>query len=415
MSSGIIPEPTDYAVQVYPLGQSGPLGSDQWVEWGDANPGYVPYTVSFASGLAVKSLWFPAPQGPMSFYAGDSATGTPFYQTAGAVAELVPIPNDAPVVTITGPSVGFWFYASSVPFTPFSAGTPPVLDVQVIAPIVNEGSSSAPVIALATPLAVAYGGTGQVSPSLIAGANINITGSWPNQTISATQGAGGVQTVSANQPLYLSGSAQNPTINLTTPLVTGYGGTGVSNPYLKGGTGIDVNGSHGTDDDSFQWTVDNTGVTSLGPGAVTGAVVITSADGSVTITNPGGGQDIDLSVDFFGSTPVFGKRLALSGTNPSGTITLGPLPSGTWLLEAYVAGLDAAEGTSADVATISLSTGAAGGMDGSQYTRFIACADELTSSGSATPSATLTCSGTVTVNSHATNVFLVFKATLIGH
>jgi len=410
-----LPEPTDYGVSVYPLGQAGPLGSDQWVEWGEANPGYVPYTVSFVSGLAVKSLWFPAPQGPMSFYAGDSATGTPFYVTDGAVAELVPIPNDAPVVTISGPSAMFWFYASSVPFTPFSAGTPPVLDIAVIAPIVNEGTSSAPVIALATPLAVAYGGSGQTAPSLIAGANITISGAWPNQTINATQGAGGVQTVSANEPLYTSGGAQNPTLNLRTPLVTGYGGTGIANPYLKGGLGITVNGSHTIEDATFQWELENTGVLSLSPGAVTGAVVIGSVDGSVNVTNPGGGQEIDLSVDFFGSTPVYGKRLALTGTNPSGTITLGPLPAGTYLLEAYVAGLDAAEGTAGDVATISLSTGANGGMDGSQYTRYIACADEITSAGSATPSATLTCSGTVTVNSHASAAFLVFKATLIGH
>jgi len=40
-------------------------------------------------------------------------------------------------------------------------------------------------------LAVASGGTGTATPSLIAGANVTITGTWPNQTITATGGGGG--------------------------------------------------------------------------------------------------------------------------------------------------------------------------------------------------------------------------------
>jgi len=41
-----------------------------------------------------------------------------------------------------------------------------------------------------TPVAVAYGGTGTNAPALVAGTNISITGSWPNQTINATSSTG---------------------------------------------------------------------------------------------------------------------------------------------------------------------------------------------------------------------------------
>jgi hypothetical protein len=40
------------------------------------------------------------------------------------------------------------------------------------------------------PISVADGGTGTSTPALIAGANITITGSWPDQTITASEGAG---------------------------------------------------------------------------------------------------------------------------------------------------------------------------------------------------------------------------------
>jgi hypothetical protein len=40
-------------------------------------------------------------------------------------------------------------------------------------------------------VAVANGGTGTATPSLVAGTNVTITGSFPNQTINASGGGGG--------------------------------------------------------------------------------------------------------------------------------------------------------------------------------------------------------------------------------
>lgn len=63
--------------------------------------------------------------------------------------------------------------------------------------VVNDtnitGAISAQTLTLAWSgiLPVVRGGTGQASPSLIAGSGVTITGAWPNQTVSATGGGGG--------------------------------------------------------------------------------------------------------------------------------------------------------------------------------------------------------------------------------
>ena len=69
-------------------------------------------------------------------------------------------------------------------------------------------------------VAVANGGTGTTTPAIVAGANITVSGTWPNQTIASSGGGGGsgtvtsVSVVSANG---FTGTVANPT---TTPAVT---------------------------------------------------------------------------------------------------------------------------------------------------------------------------------------------------
>ena len=59
-------------------------------------------------------------------------------------------------------------------------------------------------------LGVANGGTGTATPSLVAGSNVTITGTWPNQTIAATAGAAGVSSVAFN-----GGAPQTGSVTLT--------------------------------------------------------------------------------------------------------------------------------------------------------------------------------------------------------
>ncbi len=63
------------------------------------------------------------------------------------------------------------------------------------------------------------GGTGTASPSLVAGSNVTITGSWPNQTIASAGGGGGgsITSWSFNNANGFLGSVTNPS---TTPVLT---------------------------------------------------------------------------------------------------------------------------------------------------------------------------------------------------
>ena len=72
-------------------------------------------------------------------------------------------------------------FTSTGGLTSFSAGTTGLTP--------NTATTGA--ITLSGTLAVANGGTGTSSPSLVAGTNVTISGTWPNQTINASGGGGG--------------------------------------------------------------------------------------------------------------------------------------------------------------------------------------------------------------------------------
>lgn len=164
-------------------------------------------------------------------------------------------------------------------------GSQTLTNKTLTAPVINN-----PVLALSNPLSVANGGTGTSTPGLIAGANVSITGTWPNQTITSIGGGGGgggggidgpATTVSGFIPQWgddqgktLSGGVAAPagaivgtsdtqtltnktitgaTITgsnitggsvseLTAPIATADGGTGTASPSLVAGAGISISG-----------------------------------------------------------------------------------------------------------------------------------------------------------------------------
>ena len=74
-------------------------------------------------------------------------------------------------------------------------------------------------------VALANGGTGTATPSLVAGTNITITGSFPNQTINGS--ASGVTTFSAGTTGFTPSTATSGAVTLAGTLVVSNGGTGV--------------------------------------------------------------------------------------------------------------------------------------------------------------------------------------------
>jgi len=82
-------------------------------------------------------------------------------------------------------------------------------------------------------VAVANGGTGTATPALVAGTNVSITGTWPNQTINSSNPGGTVTSVDATVPSFLS--VTGGPITTSGTLAITYSGTAL--PILNGGTG----------------------------------------------------------------------------------------------------------------------------------------------------------------------------------
>ena len=115
-------------------------------------------------------------------------------------------------------------------------------------------------------VAVANGGTGTATPSLVAGTNITITGSFPNQTINASGGGSGtVTSVAATVPSFLSVSGSPITTSGT--LAFSLASTPTNGQLLIG---------NGTD---FSYSTLTAGSN----------ITITNSSGGITIASTGGG------------------------------------------------------------------------------------------------------------------------------
>src|ERR1035441_4437181 len=103
-------------------------------------------------------------------------------------------------------------------FFPFAPGVPsvPTTFVNSVAatlPIVSSGGIN-PNISLQTPLAVIYGGTGTVTPSLVNGTNTTVSGTWPAQAVNVVVGAGGGVTVTGSGHIVCSGGTCRASVEL---------------------------------------------------------------------------------------------------------------------------------------------------------------------------------------------------------
>lgn len=158
-----------------------------------------------------------------------------------------------------------------------------------------------------TAIAVAYGGTGTSTPSIVAGTNVTVTGTWPNQTINASGGGGGSGTVTDMSIVSANGLAGTVATSTTTPAVTL--STTVTGVVKGNGTALSA-ATAGTD---YVAPGGALGTPSSGTATnLTGLPLTTGVTGLLPVANGGTGT----------ATPaiVAGTNVTVSGTWPNQTI-----------------------------------------------------------------------------------------------
>jgi hypothetical protein len=205
-------------------------------------------------------------------------------------------------------------------------------------------------------VAIANGGTGTATPSLVAGTNVTITGSFPNQTINATSsGSGTVTSVAATVPSFLSVTGSPITTSGT--LAIAYSGTAL--PIANGGTGQTTAGA------AFN---------ALSPVTTTGDLIIGNGTNSATRLAIGSNTFVLTSN---GTTATWaaasgggltGFTAAESTTSPNNTVYVDSLTASAASTNADVAFV--AKGNGATLAQVPTSTTAGGNKRGTYATDF---------------------------------------------
>lgn len=185
--------------------------------------------------------------------ASPTFTGIPAAPTASNGTNTTQLATTAFVLNQIG--------AISAGVTSFSAGTTGLTP--------STGTSGN--VTLAGTLAVANGGTGTSTPALVQGTGITVSGTWPNQTITATN-AGAVTSVTGTAPVVSSGGT-TPAISMAaaTASVNGY----MTSTYAAKLDGIAVGATN----------VTNTNQLTNGAGFITGSGNTTGSAGSLVTTN----------------------------------------------------------------------------------------------------------------------------------
>ena len=176
-------------------------------------------------------------------------------------------------------------------------------------------------------LPVANGGTGTPTPSIVAGSNVSITGSWPNQTVAVT-GSGAVLTLTQNTSS-TSFTVPAGVTSILCQVLAGGGGSAIATNHAGGGGGYAYGTLAVTPGETLTITVGlgGTGGQSLGgQGNAGGTSSIVRSVTTLMSATGGGGSGSSASQGAGGGASGLGIY-NVSGQN--GIQTAGASPTGT--------------------------------------------------------------------------------------
>jgi trimeric autotransporter adhesin len=209
-------------------------------------------------------------------------------------------------------------------------------------------------------LPVANGGNGTATPSLVAGSNVTITGTWPNQTVAST-GGGGVTSFSAGSTGLTPATATTGAVTLAGTLAVANGGTGTATPSLVAGTNVSITGTWPNQ------TINSSGGggSMVYPGA---GIPLSTGTAWGTSYNTTGTGDVVLSTSPTLVTPLLGTPT--SGNFSTGTFTWPTFNQNTTGTAANVTGTVAiANGGTGQTTAAAAITALTGTQTSGQYLR----------------------------------------------
>lgn len=284
----------------------------------------------------IQTLTLAAPTTTGKLTTAASTTGGAGFRLPHGAAPTSPVDGDLWTTSagglyarVNGSTVGpFGAGGGSGTVTSVGMSVPSFLSVSG-SPITTSGTLA--VTLSGTALPVVNGGTGTTTPALVAGTNVTITGTWPNQTINSSGGSGTVTSVSMTAPTFLSVSGSPLTTSGTLALTL----SGTPLPVANGGTGL---------------TTLTTGNVVLGAGTSTPTFVAPSTSGNVLTSNGstwisqaaagGGGSLTNWTEALKTSTPYSTSSAAasFSATNATATDIAAVLaPKGVGAIQGQIA------------------------------------------------------------------------------